>query len=133
MPGLVSAANPTTVMPLSFSVAFVRSQEYPVRATVYPDGTYQATVQATTSRKRWRLVKRLSASAVQDLRNFYDARKGKVEEFYFYDPYETNPKFSYDATGVATVGRYTVRFDMPWSQGVGIRRSEVEVQLVEVA
>jgi hypothetical protein len=25
------------------------------------------------------------------LRNFYDARNGTHEPFYFYDPYETNP------------------------------------------
>ena len=45
------------------------------------------------------------------LRTFYDARNGAHEPFYFYDPYETNPKFSYDPTGAAVTGRYTVRFN----------------------
>jgi hypothetical protein len=90
-------------------------------------------VQATTSRKRWRLAKRLPPIALAALRDFYDARKGATEPFYFYDPYETSPKFSHDPTGQATAGRYTVRFDSEWSQSVGLGRADVSIELIELA
>jgi hypothetical protein len=90
-------------------------------------------VQATTSRKRWRLAKRLPPIALAALRDFYDARKGATEPFYFYDPYETSPKFSHDPTGQAAAGRYTVRFDSEWSQSVGLGRADVSIELIELA
>ena len=87
---------------------------------------------ATNSRKRWRLAKRLPAATLQALRNFYDARNGAAEEFYFYDPYETIPKFSYDPTGQSTVGRYTVRFNGDWQQSSTPGRSDVSIELIEL-
>jgi hypothetical protein len=90
-------------------------------------------VLTTNSRKRWRLAKRLTPAQLEVLRDFYEARNGPAEPFYFYDPYETDPKFSYDPTGQATEGRYTVRFEGGWSQSVGLGRSEVEIELVELA
>ena len=53
--------------------------------------------------------------------------------FYSYDPYETSPKFSYDPTGVATTGRHTVRFNSDWQQSSGPARSDVEIELLELA
>lgn len=55
-------------------------------------------------------------------------RKGAHEAFYFYDLYETFPLFSYDPTGVALRGRYTVRFEGGWSQAMGLGRGDVEIQ-----
>ena len=66
------------------------------------------------------------------LREFYDARRGPAEPFYFYDPYETNPKSSYDPTGQVTIGRYTVRFNSDWQQSSGPGRSDVEDELLEL-
>ena len=40
-------------------------------------------------------LKRLPPTPLQTLRDFYDTRSGPTEPFYFYDPYETNPKFSW--------------------------------------
>ncbi|MGQ9677622.1 MAG: hypothetical protein ACUVX1_18330 [Chloroflexota bacterium] len=99
----------------------------------YRNGESQRAVLATNSRKRWRLAKRLTATQVQALRDFYDARKGPQEPFYFYEPWDTNPKFSYDPTGQATQGRYTVRFEGPWEQAAGMGRIEVSLELVELA
>lgn len=90
-------------------------------------------MQAATSRKKWTLTKRLTSAQLHALLDFYDARHGTLEPFYFYDPYETNPKFSYDSTGVALTGRYTVRFNSDWSQSVTPGRSDVEIELIEVA
>ncbi|MCZ2149601.1 MAG: hypothetical protein LC126_17725 [Bryobacterales bacterium] len=99
----------------------------------YRNGESQRSVQATTSRKKWQLTKRLTPAQLQALRNFYDARKGAHEPFYFYDPYEASPKFSHDPTGAAVAGRYTVRFNSDWSQSVTPGRSDVQIELIEVA
>jgi len=133
MPGSVQNAAPTTVLPHSLCRAFVHEREYPVLENEYRNGESQRSVEATNSRKRWRLAKRLTPALLAALRDFYDARKGQTEPFYFYDPYETNPKFSWDPTGAAVTGRYTVRFNTDWSQSVGLGSSDVEIELVELA
>lgn len=133
MPGSVQNAAPSTVLPWSLSRAFARSHEYPVIENAYAGGESQRSVLATTSRKRWRLVKRLAPAQLSALRDFYEARKGSQEPFYFYDPWETNPKFSYDPTGQVTQGRYTVRFEGTWEQSAGIGLIEVTLELVELA
>jgi hypothetical protein len=113
--------------------AFVHERAYPLIENEYRNGESQRSVQATNSRKRWRLSKRLTPTDLQTLWDFYDARKGPTEAFYLYDPYETSPKFSHDPTGQAVAGRYTVRFEGEWSQSVGLGRAEVNITLVEVA
>jgi hypothetical protein len=133
MPGSVQNAAPATVLPLSLSRAFAHSREYPLIENEYRNGESQRSVQASNSRKRWQLAKRLAPAALQVLREFYEARSGPTEPFYFYDPYETNPKFSHDPTGVVTVGRYTVRFNGDWQQSSGLGRSDVQIELLELA
>ena len=133
MPGSVENAAPSTVLPWSLSRAFVRSQGYPVLGNEYAGGESQRSVLASNSRKRWRLSKRLALAELAALREFYEARKGPQEPFYFYDPWDASPKFSYDPTGQATPGRYTVRFEGPWEQSAGIGLIEVSLELVELA
>ncbi len=133
MPGPVANAAPAAVMPNSLCRTFVHTREYPVIDNEYRNGESQRSVQAATSRKKWTLTKRLSPSQLATLRTFYDAQGGSLEPFYFYDPYETNPKFSYDPTGVAVTGRYTVRFNSDWNQSVTPGRSDVQIELIEVA
>src|ERR1041384_4275201 len=133
MPGSVANAAPTTVLPRSLCSAYARAQEFPLLSNQYSDGAFQGTVQATVSRKRWIVSKRLPPDVLQELRAFYEARKGRTEPFYFYDPYETSPKFSPDSPGVATAGRYTVRFDSDWDQSTGTSRSDLAVSLIELA
>jgi phage-related protein len=133
MPGSVRNAAPAAVFPQSLSRAFVREQAYPVLINEYRNGESQRLNETTTSRKRWRLAKRLTPTQLQMLREFYEARNGPVEAFYFYDPYETVPKFASDPTGFALNGRYTVRFDSGWSQSCAPSRSDVEINLVELA
>ena len=133
MPGSVQNATPATVLPLSLSRAFVHSREYPVIENEYRNGESQRSAKAANSRKRWQLAKRLAPAALQALRDFYEARSGPAEPFYFYDPYETNPKFTYDPAGQATAGRYTVRFNSEWNQSCGPGRADVEIELVELA
>ena len=133
MPGSVLNAAPATVLPQSLCRTFVHERAYPLIENEYKNGESQRSVQATNSRRRWRLAKRLTPAALQTLRDFFDARGGTTEAFYFYDPYDTNPKFSYDPTGVATTGRYTVRFNGDWQQSSGLGRSDVQIELLELA
>jgi phage-related protein len=133
MPGSVEKAAPSAVLPWSLSRAFVRSQEYPVLDNEHADGESQRSVLASNSRKRWLLAKRLAPAQLTALRDFYDARKGPQEPFYFYDPWNTSPRFSYDPTGQATQGRYTVRFEGGWEQSATIGLIEVSLELVELA
>jgi phage-related protein len=133
MPASIQNAVPVAVLPQSLCRAFVHTREYPVIDNEYRNGESQRSVESATSRKRWRLAKRLTPAQLQALRSFYEARNGPAEPFYFYDPYETNPKFSYDSTGQAVAGRYTVRFNCEWSQSASPGRAEVVIELVEVA
>ena len=133
MPGSVQNAAPVTVLPQSLCKAFAHERTYPLLQNEYANGECQRSVLATNSRKRWRLTKRLTPAALQTLRDFYDARSGPTEPFYFYDPYETTPKFSWDGSGQMVAGRYIVRFDSGWSQSAGLGRSDVHIELVELA
>ncbi len=133
MPGSVQNAAPTTVLPQSLCRAFSHARAYPIIENEYRNGESQRSVLATTSRKKWTLRKRLAPTQLQALRNFYDARNGTHEPFYFYDPYDASPRFSYDPTGVATTGRYTVRFNSDWTQSVGPGRADVDIELIELA
>ena len=133
MPGSVQNAAPLTVLPASLSHAFTHEREYPVLDNEYRNGESQRSVQAANSRKRWKLAKRLTPTQLAALRDFYDARKGPTEPFYFYDPWETVPKFSYDPTGQATQGRYTVRFAGAWKQSASLSRIDLSLELIELA
>ena len=128
MPGSVSNAAPSTVFPLSLCKSFSHSRQYPINANDYRNGESQRGRLADTSRKQWHITKRLSTTDLATLRTFYNDRKGPKEAFYFYDP----PGY-YDPTGVATTGRYIVRFDSGWNQASFMGRMETELSLVELA
>ncbi len=135
MPGSVSApviATPPPVLPASLCSAFKRSEDYPARENIYLNGESQRASLATSPRRRWALTKRLIASEFVALRDFWIARRGPVEAFYYYDPYYTSPLFSHDPTGAATTGRYTVCFDGRWSADLTIARSDLQISLIEI-
>jgi hypothetical protein len=133
MPGSVENAAPSAVLPQSLCRVFVQERAYPLIENEYRDGESQRAVLADGSRRSWRLVKRLTAAQLAELRAFYEARQGPTEPFSFYDPYQTIPKFSWDPTSQATQGRYTVRFNNQWSQSVGTARPDVQIEIIEVA
>jgi hypothetical protein len=136
VPASVAAANPTTVLPYSLCVAFQFSLEWAVDENTYRGGEVQRQAQVATSRKAWSQSKRLTTAELDTLRTFYLARKGGMEEFWFYDLWETVPKLSqagYDATGSATAGRYAVRFEGGWQEALQLGRHEGAIVLVEVS
>jgi hypothetical protein len=132
MPGSVQNAAPSTVLPWSLCKAFAHSREFPMIENTYRNGESQRSRLADTSRRKWQTARRLIPSVLQGFREFYDARKGPHEPFYFYDPWDTDPKFSYDPTGVETTGRYTVRFDGDWEQMAGKGRADVQINLIQI-
>lgn len=133
MPGSVQNAAPTTVLPWSLCKTFVHRREFAVIVNEYKNGEFQRSRQVETSRKSWQTERRLTPAVLAEFRAFYDARIGQTDSFYFYEPSETNPKFSYDPTGQALTGRHVVRFEGSWEQMVEIGRADVDIELIELA
>ena len=107
MPGSVQNAAPLTVLPNSLCRAFAHSREYALLENEYSNGESQRSLLVSTSRKRWRTARRLTPTLLGAFRTFYDNRSGPLEPFYFYDPWDTSPKFSHDPTGVSPgIGPY---------------------------
>jgi hypothetical protein len=134
MPGNVQNANPVEVLPETLSMAFESTWTWAVRENQYANGESQRDDLVTTARRAWALTKRLTAAQLTELRAFFEARQGSMEPFYFYDGTQTSPKWSWDATGVTSTGRYTVRFaQASWEQAVGVgARGEVSLTLIEL-
>jgi hypothetical protein len=133
MPGNVANAAPATVLPQIPCTAFQQIREIALQGNEYRNGESQRGLQVASSRRKWVLAARLSGSALAALRSFYLARRGGTEPFYYYDPFAVVPIGSnYDPTGASSVGRVTVRFDGEWQQSMGMARTDVQIQLVEV-
>jgi len=103
---------------------------------LYRNGESQRRSRVATSRKRWRQTRPLTLEGTEELRAFFTDRKGQLEPFFFYDPFEPAGGqaigSNHDATGVSTQGRYTVRFDAEWSQVLGMARADAQIALVEI-
>lgn len=133
MPGNVANAVSAGVLPQTLCTAFQRAESYPLQSNLYRNGESQRALEGTTPRRRWRITRRLVPDDLATLRSFFEARKGPHQAFYFYDPWDTSPKFSYDPSGVDPIGRYLVRFAGGWSDSVSAALSEVSFELIEVA
>jgi hypothetical protein len=128
MPGSLALATPTTVLPWSLTSQWQEDTYWAtIQSEVYPDGSEQLSVQVAQPRRSWALTKRLNYTEWIALRDFFEARKGGFEPFYFY-----TDKGFYDALGVNTTGRYTVRFDGPLQSEYGLSRFVISLRLVEV-
>jgi len=128
--GVLNLVTPTVVMPLSFSRAFTETRTWPARVNEYHDGTTQRSPMLSLPRRSWALTKHLPPAALLALRNFWQAQC--LASFYFYDPAETVPRYSYDPTGAAPAGRYCVRFASAWSQQTGMGSADAAVELMEL-
>lgn len=135
MPGSVSNAAPVGVLLEALCSAFTERREWASRVNEYHDGSRQSAALASTSRRSWSLKRRLSPALLVALWTFWLAHQRGA--FYFYNPFEPasgHPVGSnYDSTGVSTQGRYTVRFNGDWSQTAYIARTDVGIELLEVA
>ena len=138
MPGNLQSAPPSGVMPASLSTAFTEVREYEQLQNQYHDGTVQRTQLAQTSRRTFRLSKRLCAADLGTLYAFWVAKQGGLIPFAFYNPFEVAAGHdigsNYDPTGNGTQGRVTVVFRGAWTQATDIARTNVpQLELVEVA
>jgi hypothetical protein len=131
MPSNVAAAAPVTVLPKIIALNFTRIYERPAHVNQYMNGECQTGSYITYDRGRWRFTGRLTNTLRQALRAFYIARSGSLEPFYLIDPWETSPAFTYDPED--TYGRHTVRFDCGWQDALELGRSNVDLELVEIA
>src|ERR1035437_6216276 len=114
MPGSLAPAAPNGVMPLSLCTAFTESREYAQLQNHYHDGTIQRSQLGQTSRRTFRVSKRLSAALLSALYNFWVAQNGGLTPFAFYNPFDVAAGQqiggNYDPTGNNTQGRITVAF-----------------------
>src|SRR6202522_2287968 len=112
-------------------VARIRAQNQ------YHDGTVQRSQLAQTSRRTFRLSKRLTASLLSALYSFWGSQNGGMTPFAFYNPFDvaTGQQIgsNYDPTGNNTQGRVTVVFRGNWAQATDVARTNVQgLELVEV-
>jgi hypothetical protein len=122
-------------MPQTLCTAFSEARAYEQLRNLYHDGTPQAGQFAQTSRRTFKLTRRLSAAQAAILRSFYENVGGGWKPFWFYNPYEGLPVGSnYDATGANGTGRVVVAFRSNWTQTTGLCRTDVaELELVELS
>ena len=137
MPGNLVQAAPNGVMPASLCTAFTELREYAQLQNQYHDGTIQRSQLAQTSRRTFRLSKRLSASLLSALYNFWVWQNGGLTPFAFYNLFDvpTGQQIgsNYDGTGNNTQGRVTVVFRSNWAQSTGLSRTDVtQIELAEV-
>ena len=138
MPGNLVQAEANGVMPASLCTAFTELREYAQLQNQYRDGTIQRSQLAQTSRRTFRLSKRLNATALSVLYNFWVSQNGGLTPFAFYKPFDVASGqqigSNYDPTGNNTQGRVTVVFRGNWAQATDIARSNLQrLELMEVA
>ena len=130
--GVVAAAAPQGVFPWHLAASFTPDENWDILVNSYVDGECQKRALVADSRKAFTLAENLSAAQLIELREFWATHETMVP-FYFYDVTET-VNFAYDASGVSTVGRYIMRFDMPFQTTFVLgRRGQVSLRLIEVA
>ena len=136
MPGNLVQAEPNGVMPESLCTAFTELREYVELQNQYHDGIIQRSQLAQTSRRTFRLSKRLNAAALSALYNFWVSQSGGLTPFAFYNPFDVAAGqqigSNYDPTGNETQGRVTVVFRGNWAQDTEMARSNVSLELAEV-
>lgn len=130
MPGNITPAQPTTVMPFVLCRAFQEELRLEANLNNYPDGRSDRAALAINVRHYFKLTTPLFRGDWTLLRTFFYDHQGQA--FWFYNLRETVPPWTYDPTGQNPIGRYTVTFDGQWSDTVTMTRAEVQIALREV-
>lgn len=131
-------AEPNGVMAESLCTAFTELREHVQLQNQYHDRTTRRSLLAQTSRRTFRLNKRLSATLLSAQYNFRVSQNGGLTPFAFYNPFDvaTGQQIgsNHDATGNETQGRVTVTFRGNWAQSTDLARSNLQgLELVEVS
>ena len=113
-------------MPASLCTAFTELREYSQLQNQYHDGTIQQSQLAQTSRRTFRLGKRLTASLLSALFSFWTSQNAGLTPFAFYNPFDVASGrqigSNYDPTGNNTQGRVTVVFRGNWARRLPMSR-----------
>jgi hypothetical protein len=117
MPGNLTQSEPNGVMPASLCTAFTELCEYAQLQNQFHDGTVQRSQLAKTSRRTFRLNKRLNASMLASLYAFWVSQNGGFTPFAFYNPFEV-------ASGQQNPGKVGCR--VPWQMDAGYRNRAVK-------
>lgn len=138
MPGNLIQWVSSVVMPPSLCTAFTEQREYVQLQNQYHDGTIHRSQLAQTSRRTFRLAKRLNASSLSSLYSFWVSVNGGLTPFAFYNPFDvaTGQQIgsNYDSTGINTQGRIIAVFRGSWVQSSGLARTDLpQIEMVEVA
>lgn len=143
MPGNIAQAVAVGVLPQSLCTAFVESRSFPILYNnEYHDDTMQRGlitdgINAPQSLRTWKLAKKLTAAQWSTLRTFWDAHLAGLIPFYFYNPIEPAPGqqvgSNYDATGSSIQGRHACVFRGDWAEVTGLARTELSIELAEIA
>jgi len=142
MPGNLAAAGPVGVLPKSLCTAFVETHVFPMLVQRYHDGWIERSliedgINPPTPIRTWHLARKLNETEAAALLAFFEGRLGGLVPFYFYDPYGALPGApigsNWDSTGTVPEGRHIVVFRGDWSSVTDISRSEVSLELMEVA
>jgi hypothetical protein len=138
MPGNLIQPEPNGVMPASLCTAFTELREYAQLQNQFHDGTVLRSQLAQTSRRTFRLNKRLSASLLSALYSFWVSQNGGSTAFCFYNPFDVPAGqqigSNYDPTGNSLQGRIAVVFRGNWAQATDAARTNVQsLERVEVA
>lgn len=130
MPNNVASAVAVGVLPRILATSFTEELRIEALVNTYPDGASDRKNMAVNPRRYFHLTRALTNAQWSALWDFYLAHKGIP--FYMYNPRETVPPFSYDASGLDPDGRYTVVFDGPWSETTALGRGQVGLSMREV-
>ena len=128
MPGTLAYAAPTAVFPGGLYTAISQNNEWPNQAVAYPDGNQQVRTDGANGRHSWTVSQRRTYVQFMAFKAFWAAMRGPLVPFYFY----ADPKY-YDASGVSTAGRYTVRFDGEMAASYDMPRWSVQLRIIEIA
>jgi hypothetical protein len=132
MPSNIVHTPPGEVMPMGLMILFEsQAERRALTDTGYALGESTRQALTLTSRKRFRVSRRLTLSEAQNLRAFY-IRYRHGAPFWFYDLRETEPPGSWDPAGANPIGRYAVVFEGPLMQSAGPSRGNSEYLLREV-
>jgi hypothetical protein len=100
-------------MPFTLCTAFTEEREYAQLQNQYADGTIQRSQLAQTSRRTFKLAKRLNATQLSALYTFLAGQNFGATPFLFYDPFDVlagqEIGSNFDPTGNNPQGRVTVR------------------------
>lgn len=133
MPGSVAnCVIPTVgghplVFPFALCRAYTEVRTFAGVVNEYHDGTMHRRALVASGRRSWRVMQRLTSTQVATLRTFMLTYP--TTAFYFYNLVEG----VYDSTGAATLGRVKVRLAGDLTEEIFMPRTDLGVELVEVA